>query len=126
MDEQRLDKWLWCTRFYKTRGMAAQDVKQGRVSVNGIRAKPARLVHVSDNIVLRRPPYEFHLQIVGISKQRVSASKTAELFVETDESQAKRASLAQSINNSAVSDDTRYGKLSKKDRREREKLKRSL
>jgi ribosome-associated heat shock protein Hsp15 len=126
MDEQRLDKWLWCTRFYKTRGLAAGAVKQGRVTLNGVRAKPARHVQIADDIVLRRPPFEYHLQVVGISKQRVTASKTGELYVETVESQQKRASLAQSIDNSAVSEDPRYGKLSKKDRRERDKLKRSL
>ena len=126
MKEQRLDKWLWCARFYKTRARAAEAIKQGRVTVNGTRAKPARHLRIMDYVVLRRAPFEFRLEVIGISKQRVGASKTAELYSETEQSRTQRATLAQAVSDSAIDEDPRYGKLSKKDRRERDKLKRSL
>jgi len=126
MKEQRLDKWLWCARFYKTRGRAAEAIKQGRVTVNGTRAKPARHLRITDYVVLRRTPFVFRMEVIGISKQRVGASKTAELYSETEQSRTQRATLAQAISDSAIDEDPRYGKLSKKDRRERDKVKRSL
>ena len=126
MDEQRLDKWLWCTRFFKTRGLAAKSIKSGRVTVNGTRAKPARMIHTEDLVVLKRPPYEFRLNVVGISKQRLSAGALGSLYLEQEQSLTKRTELAQSIKASAVTENRQGGKLSKKDRRDREKIKRLL
>ena len=124
MEEQRLDKWLWCARFFKTRGLAAETIKSGRVAVNGLRAKPARIIRLNDLIILRRPPFEYHLQVVGISKQRVSASTTDTLYLEQQDSLLQRTALAESIKDSAITEHRQGGKLSKKDRRERDKLKR--
>ena len=125
MDQQRLDKWLWCARFFKTRGLASEAVKSGRVNVNGLRAKPARTIYIGDTVSLRRAPFEYHLTVTGIAKQRISASDKDTVYVELEESRQKREELAQSIKASAVIDDRLGGKLSKKDRRERDKMKRS-
>ena len=126
MDQQRLDKWLWCARFFKTRGLVSQAIKSGRVMVNEQRAKPARSVQIGDDILLRRAPYEYRIVVVGLEKQRVPASDTAKLYLEDEDSRLQRETLAQSIKASAIVDDKRGSKLSKKDRREREKMKRSL
>lgn len=126
MEQQRLDKWLWCARFFKTRGLASETIKAGRVTVNGLRAKPARSIQIGDELLLRLAPYEYHTRVTGLEKQRVSASDTAKLYLEFEDSRLKREALAQSIKASAVVDDRRGGKLSKKDRRERDKMKHSL
>ncbi len=126
MEQQRLDKWLWCARFFKTRGLASEAIKSGRVTINGLPAKPARSIQIGDVLVLRRPPYEYHATVTGLEKQRVPASSTDKLYREHEDSRLKREALAQSIKASAIIDDRRGGKLSKKDRRQREKMKRSL
>jgi len=51
MDKQRIDKWLWAARFYKTRGLASQAIGKGQVLVNGQRIKPARTVVPGDLVV---------------------------------------------------------------------------
>ena len=58
MDEPRirLDKWLWAARFYKTRGLACDEIDKGRVSVNGQVAKPSRELRPGDLIELRQGP----------------------------------------------------------------------
>jgi ribosome-associated heat shock protein Hsp15 len=124
MEEQRLDKWLWCARFFKTRSLAAEAVKAGRATVNGARAKPARVIKRDDQVILRRPPFEYHLTVLAVARQRVGASLTHELYSETEASQHQRVMLAQSIKDSAVIEERLPGKLSKKNRREREKIKR--
>ncbi|MFT4562316.1 MAG: ribosome-associated heat shock protein Hsp15 [Gammaproteobacteria bacterium] len=126
MEEQRLDKWLWCARFFKTRGLAAEAIKAGRATVNGVRAKPARVIKADDQVVLRRPPFEHQLTVLAVSKQRVGASLVHELYCETEDSRQERVTLAQSIKDSAVIEERHPGKLSKKNRREREKIKRSM
>jgi ribosome-associated heat shock protein Hsp15 len=49
-ERNRLDKWLWCARFYKTRSVAAQAITGGKAHLNGERVKPAHLVRVGDTI----------------------------------------------------------------------------
>ncbi|MFT4581090.1 MAG: ribosome-associated heat shock protein Hsp15 [Gammaproteobacteria bacterium] len=124
MEEQRLDKWLWCVRFFKTRSLAAEAIKAGRATVNGARAKPARAIKPDDQVLLRRPPFEYHLTVLALARQRVAASLTRELYAETEDSQQKRVTLAQSIKDSAVIEERHPGKLSKNDRRKRGKIKR--
>jgi len=124
MDDQRLDKWLWCARFYKTRALAVDAIKAGRVAVNGQVAKPAKTVNPGDTLVIRQPPYEIALAIHGIAKQRVGAPQARTLYEESPESIATRERLREQLRLSAVIEDPRSGKLNKKDRREREALKR--
>ena len=57
-DRVRIDKWLWAARFFKTRALAAEQADRGRVSVNGVAAKPARELHVGDLVVLRQGDIE--------------------------------------------------------------------
>ena len=125
MEEQRIDKWLWCARFYKTRTLAADAIKAGRIAVNGQPAKPSRMVKAGDELVVNRPPFASTIVVRGIAKQRGSATVAATLFEETAQSIAARQALAESLRLSAVIEDPRQGKLSGRDRRDREALKRS-
>ena len=122
----RIDKWLWCARFYKTRTLAADAIKNGRVMINGQRAKPAREVHIEDSVSIEKPPYFHLITVLDIANQRVSAPKAAALYSESSESIQAREELAAKIKASRVIDDRRFGKLTKKERRDREKLKRDF
>ena len=69
----RIDKFLWCIRYYKTRNVAAQAVKKGHVQINGNTAKPSREVYPSDKITLRKDQIEYQLTVLDIPKSRVGA-----------------------------------------------------
>lgn len=126
MDDQRLDKWLWCARFYKTRSLAVDAIKAGRVAVNGQVAKPARAVNPGDTLAIRQPPYEITIEVRGMARQRVGAPEARKLYEESAASIAARERLREQLRLSAVVEDPRSGKLDKKDRRAREALKRGL
>ena len=91
---QRIDKWLWAARFYKTRSLAADAVEGGKVHVNSERAKPARQVKACDTVFLRKPPYEFTVQVLGLSERRGPAPQAQQLYEETPDSSAARRRLS--------------------------------
>ncbi|MGB9149331.1 MAG: S4 domain-containing protein [Burkholderiales bacterium] len=93
----RIDKWLWAARFYKTRALAATAVDGGKATLNGERAKPAKLLKPGDRISLRQVPFERHLIVRGLSDQRGSANIAQKLYEETPESIAARAILAEQL-----------------------------
>ena len=68
----RIDKYLWCMRYFKTRGLAADAIKKGHVSVNGQVAKASREVYATDKIVLRKDQINYQLTILDIPSNRVS------------------------------------------------------
>ena len=90
----RLDKWLWATRFYKTRQLAIEAVNAGHVELNGDRAKPAKSIRPGDEVTLRKPPYKFRVVVKAVSEKRVSAVLARELFMETADSIAAREKLS--------------------------------
>lgn len=87
---QRIDRWLWAARFFKTRSRARDAVRAGRVGVNGARAKPARQVRVGDRVDVRTPAGRFVLDIEALNEQRRPASEARYLFTETLASQRAR------------------------------------
>lgn len=86
----RLDRWLWAARFFKTRRLAAEAIRAGKVSVDGVRAKPARAVRVGQRVAIGKGPTLFEVDVAGLSEQRGPASIAQTLYVETPESVAKR------------------------------------
>lgn len=66
----RIDSWLWRTRFYKTRGLAATAVKGGRVHVNGGRVKNSRLIKAADVLQIRHPRGAYQLTVLRIPERR--------------------------------------------------------
>ena len=55
-NEARVDKWLWAARIFKTRSIAADAIKNGRVTIQGMNVKPSRMVKVGEVISVRKPP----------------------------------------------------------------------
>lgn len=89
----RLDKFAWAARFYKTRALAAEAIEGGKVSINGERAKPAKLVRVGDRLTVRRPPFEHQVVVKALSERRGGAPEAQALYEETAESREKRERL---------------------------------
>ena len=116
----RLDKWLWAARFFKTRGLAAEAIGAGRVSVNAERAKPAKVVKPGDTVEIRRPPYEHVVTVRGISDRRGPAAEAQALYEETAESMARRATVAAEMK--AMPPPVFKGRPTKKDRRTLERF----
>jgi ribosome-associated heat shock protein Hsp15 len=116
-NKTRLDKWLWAARFYKTRSLAVEAIEQGRVEVNGERAKRAKAVGLGDTVRIRQPPFETICVVRGISERRGPAAEAAKLYEETDASRATRASLAAQLR-AAPPPAYETGRPSKKDRRD--------
>ena len=67
----RIDKYLWCTRYYKTRSIATQAVQKGHVTVNGQQAKASREVYATDKITLRRDQINYKFTILDVPASRV-------------------------------------------------------
>ncbi len=80
-DKVRIDKWLWAVRIFKTRSMAAEACKKGKVSIDGTHVKASREVKIGDKIDIRVPPIIRSYQVKAISGKRMSA-KLAVDFVE--------------------------------------------
>lgn len=94
-ESMRLDKWLWCARFFKTRSLAADAIDQGRVQVNGLRAKPARDLRCGDSVVLRHGAVARTIEVRALSGQRGPAPVAQKLYSETPESIAAREQAAE-------------------------------
>lgn len=90
---QRLDKWLWAARFFKTRSLAADEIDRGRIRVNGQEAKPSREVRVGDRLAVRQGdgPVPREVVVRGLSEVRGPAPQAQQLYEETPESVAAQA-----------------------------------
>jgi ribosome-associated heat shock protein Hsp15 len=69
----RVDKYLWCLRYYKTRSIATRACKKGSVKVNGDAVKPSREVYPGDEIVLRKEQVNFSLEVLDLPDSRLGA-----------------------------------------------------
>ena len=95
MDRQRIDKWLWAARFFKTRSLAVEEIDRGRVEVNGQEVKPAREVKPGDTVALRQGAVHRTVVVKGLSNVRGPAPVAQQLYEETPESIAQRERAAQ-------------------------------
>lgn len=115
----RLDKWLWAARFYKTRGLAAEEVSRGRVSVNGQPAKAARELKVGDLVQLRQGPVQKVVAVCALSSQRGPAAQAQALYEETPQSLLERTRAAEARRLAAEpAESIAQGRPTKRDRRQ--------
>jgi ribosome-associated heat shock protein Hsp15 len=82
----RVDRWLWCARFYKSRSQAAEAVAGGRVHVNGNRVKPSRSLRVGDRLVLSLHGRDVELDVLAIPARRGPAPEARACYAETPDS----------------------------------------
>src|SRR3954454_4615358 len=86
----RIDRWLWCTRLFKSRSLAAEAVAGGKVHVNERRVKPAQAVRVGDKVSITRPGYIFECEVLRLPDRRGSAPLAQACYAETDAARASR------------------------------------
>ena len=80
MSEARIDKWMWAVRIFKTRTIAAEACKKGRISINGALAKAARMVKPGDVIQVRKPPVTYSFKVLQTIEKRVGAKLVPEMM----------------------------------------------
>ena len=78
MAEARIDKWMWATRIFKTRTIAAEACKKGRVTINGSFVKAARSIKVGDVIQVKKPPITYSFKVLQTIEKRVGAKLVSE------------------------------------------------
>ena len=80
MNEARIDKWLWAARIFKTRSIAVDAIKNGRVTIQGVNVKPSRMVKEGEVVSVRKPPVTYSFKILKTIEQRVGAKLLPEIY----------------------------------------------
>ena len=117
MSEVRVDKYLWAMRIYKTRSIAADACKNGRISMNGVQLKPSRTFKVGDVFNVRKGPVTYTYRVLQLTENRLGAKLVPEYMRdETSPQQLEILELARMAGNGGR--DRGTGRPTKKDRRE--------
>ena len=116
-NEVRIDKWLWAVRLFKTRSIAIEACKKGRVYIGGQTLKPARMIKVGDVIGIRRAPITYSFEVLALTERRMGAKLVPEFMKDvTPQAQLELLELSKI---SGFTDRARgTGRPTKKDRRD--------
>lgn len=117
MAEARIDKWMWATRIFKTRTIAAEACKKGRVTINNSQVKPARTIKVGDIIQVKKPPITYSFKVLQLIEKRMGAKLVAE-YMENVTTPDQYEILEMSKISGFVDRARGTGRPTKKDRRE--------
>lgn len=120
---ERLDKWLWAARFFKTRSLAAQAISGGKVEVNGARTKPARRIRPGERLTIRRGVTQWVVVVRALNRERRPAREAVLLYEETPESREARSSEEECRRQAHARRQRGLGRPTKRERREFERLK---
>lgn len=115
--EVRIDKWLWAVRLFKTRTLAADACKSGKIIIQNVQVKPSRNVKVGDVVSIKRNPILFSFKVLALSENRMNAKLVAG-FMEnvTTQDQLELIELAKLAGQTGR--DRGTGRPTKKERRE--------
>ena len=80
MNEARIDQWLWAARIFKTRSIAADACKNGRVTLNGMNMKPSRTIKEGEVVSVKKPPVTYSFKVLKAIEQRVGAKLLPEIY----------------------------------------------
>ncbi len=86
----RVDRWLWSTRFFKTRGLAAEAIKGGHIKLGGQRCKAAKAVSVGDELSITKGEETWHITVLALPSRRGPATEAQACFTEAPESVEQR------------------------------------
>jgi ribosome-associated heat shock protein Hsp15 len=117
VDSQRLDKWLWAARFFKTRPLAVEAINGGKVQVDGQRVKPGRGIRPGARLIIRKGELEWIVEVKALARQRRPASEAALLYEEDEASRLKRQELVRERREAGSQASTLRGRPTKRDRR---------
>ena len=120
--EIRIDKFLWSVRIYKTRSIASDECRKGRIIINDVQIKPSRIVIKNEIITVKKPPVNYSFRVIEPIENRVGA-KLVEQFIEdlTPEEEKLKLELGQS--GGIVYRDKGTGRPTKKERRQIDRIK---
>ena len=79
METARVDKWLWAARIFKTRSIAADACKNGRVTVGGVTVKPSHTIKEGEVVNVKKPPVTYSFKVLKTREQRVGAKLLPEI-----------------------------------------------
>ena len=117
MAEVRVDKFLWAMRIYKTRSIAADACKNGRISINGVQLKPSRTFKIGDMFNVRKGPVTYTYKVLQLTENRLGAKLVPEYIQDcTSHAQLEILELARLAGQSGR--DRGTGRPTKKDRRD--------
>ena len=118
----RIDKFLWSVRIYKTRSIASDECRKGRIFINDLQVKPSRAVLKNEIITVKKPPVIYTYKVVEPIENRVSA-KLVEQFIEDMTKEEEKAKLDLRLASGIVYRDKGTGRPTKKERRLIDKIK---
>ena len=117
----RIDKWLWAVRLFKTRTLATEECRKGRITIDGVAVKPSRIPKIGDIIKVRKNPVTYSYKIIGIIGKRVGAKLVQEFAVDiTPPEELKNLEIKQQMG--SMERDRGSGRPTKKDRRDLDRL----
>jgi ribosome-associated heat shock protein Hsp15 len=114
--EIRIDKFLWSVRLYKTRSIASDECRKGRIVINNIQVKPSRAVEKNEVIKVKKPPVSYTYRIIEPIENRVGAKLVAN-FIEDLTPDEEKAKLEISNSGGTIYRDKGTGRPTKKERR---------
>lgn len=119
MNEVRIDKWMWATRIFKTRTIAAEACKKNRIMIGGVHVKPSRMIKVGEVIQVRKPPITFSFKVLALTERRMGAKLVPE-YLENVTTPEQYEILEMNRISGFVDRSRGLGRPTKKDRRELE------
>jgi ribosome-associated heat shock protein Hsp15 len=119
----RIDKWLWAARLVKTRALAVDAIRGGRVKINGLPAKPSKDVKPGDRLEFSAGVIRLEATINGTAERRLPASAAQLLYTETEESSTERERRVAEMRMTRPQGVDRNARPTKRERREMERLK---
>jgi ribosome-associated heat shock protein Hsp15 len=117
---QRIDKWLWAARFYKTRSLATQAIEAGQVRLDSARIKPAHDVRIGDRVGVRKGGFAWEVEVTALSERRGNAADAARLYCETAQSAEARKKAIEERKAALAAEPRWGGRPTKRDRRKLE------
>lgn len=115
--EARIDKWLWAARIFKTRSIAADACKNGRVTIKGVNVKPSRPLKEGEVVDVKKPPVVYSFRVLKCIEQRVGAKLLPEIYENVTD--PKQYEILEMSRISGFVDRARgTGRPTKKDRRQ--------
>ena len=112
----RIDKFLWSVRLYKTRSIASDECRKGRIIIKDIPVKPSRIISKDEIIIVKKPPVSFTFRVIEPIENRVSA-KIAGQFIEDLTPEAEKAKMDLSQAGGTIYRQKGTGRPTKKERR---------
>jgi ribosome-associated heat shock protein Hsp15 len=120
LEKERIDKWLWAVRVFKTRAQSTEACRKGRVLVNGMEAKPSKEIKPGESVTVRKPPLVYSYIVKGLTNNRLPAKLVIEyLDDQTSPEELEKLKVKDSF---FFTRDRGTGRPTKKERRDIDKL----